>query len=323
MKLEQSFEVAAPLQRVWEALIDVERVAPCLPGASVSGRNDDGSYNGSFKVKIGPTSAAYSGKLAMENVDESAHTATMQAQGTDKRGQGGAKATIVSSLSEAGEGATKVEVVTDYHITGRLARFGRGGMIEDISNRLLGDFAKCLQTSLAGGGEAGDGQPAAAEGAGPAGEETAVAAGPAAEGAAAAGAAAEGSAAAAGAPAEEAAAVEATGVDEPGPPAAGATEPPSPGPPPAPTEPPSPPGPPPPVEPPSQPQEPPTPPGPPPPATPPQPPQPGPEIQESEPIQGLSLIGSVLWGQVKRNPIPVAALVIGFLVALRVLRRRD
>ncbi len=318
MKLEQSFEVAAPLQRVWEALIDVERVAPCLPGASVSGRNDDGSYNGSFKVKIGPTSAAYSGKLAMENVDESAHTATMQAQGTDKRGQGGAKATIVSSLSEAGEGSTKVEVVTDYHITGRLARFGRGGMIEDISNRLLGDFAKCLQTSLAGGGEAGDGQPAAAEGAGPAAEGAAAAAGPAAEGAAAvAGPAAEEAAV------EEAAAAEPTGVDEPGPPAAGATEPPSPGPPPAPTEPPSPPGPPPPVEPPSQPQEPPTPPGPPPPATPPQPPQPGPEIQESEPIQGLSLIGSVLWGQVKRNPIPVAALVIGFLVALRVLRRRD
>ena len=155
MKLEQSFEVAAPLERVWAALIDVERVAPCLPGASVTGRNDDGSYNGNFKVKIGPTSAAYTGKLMMEDVDESAHTATMQAQGTDKRGQGGAKATIVSSVGEGAEGAgsTRVEVVTDYHITGRLARFGRGGMIEDISNRLLGEFAKCLQTSLAGAEE--------------------------------------------------------------------------------------------------------------------------------------------------------------------------
>ena len=150
MKLEQSFEVAAPLERVWEALIDVERVAPCLPGAAVTGRNDDGSYNGTFKVKIGPTSASYSGKLAMENVDESAHTATMEAKGTDKRGQGGASATIVSSLTDAGNGATRVEVVTDYHITGKLARFGRGGMIEDISNKLLGEFAKCLQTSLAG-----------------------------------------------------------------------------------------------------------------------------------------------------------------------------
>src|ERR1700723_783922 len=104
MKLEQSFEVAAPLERVWEALIDVERVAPCLPGASVTGKNDDGSYNGEFKVKIGPTSAAYSGKLNMETVDAAGHSATMQASGTDRRGQGGAKATIISSVAPAGEG---------------------------------------------------------------------------------------------------------------------------------------------------------------------------------------------------------------------------
>ncbi|HEX5194290.1 MAG TPA: SRPBCC family protein [Solirubrobacteraceae bacterium] len=150
MKLEQSFEVSAPLQRVWEALIDVERVAPCLPGAAVTGRNDDGSYNGEFKVKIGPTSAAYSGKLHMESVDEQAHNATMQAAGTDKRGQGGAKATIESSVEEVDAGTTKVNVATDYHITGRLARFGRGGMIEEISNRLLREFATRLQAMLAG-----------------------------------------------------------------------------------------------------------------------------------------------------------------------------
>src|ERR1700761_1713063 len=120
MKLAQSFEVKAPLERVWEALVDVERVAPCLPGAEVTGRNDDGSYDGTFKVKIGPTSASYAGKLRMEQVDESVHTATMDAQGTDKRGQGGAKATIVSSLAEAGDGSTRVDVSTDYHITGRL-----------------------------------------------------------------------------------------------------------------------------------------------------------------------------------------------------------
>jgi carbon monoxide dehydrogenase subunit G len=153
MKLEQSFEVQAPLQRVWEALIDVERVAPCLPGASVTGRNPDGSYNGEFKVKIGPTSAAYSGKLHMEDVDEAKHSAVMQAAGTDKRGQGGAKATIVSSVAEAAGGATMVNVNTDYHITGRLARFGRGGMIEEISNRLLGEFASSLQGMLAGSGD--------------------------------------------------------------------------------------------------------------------------------------------------------------------------
>ncbi len=153
MKLEQSFEVSAPLQRVWDALVDVERVAPCLPGAAVTGRNDDGSYNGEFKVKIGPTSAAYGGKLNMESVDEVGHQATMQAAGTDKRGQGGAKATIESSVEEVDGGTTKVNVSTDYHITGRLARFGRGGMIEEISNRLLREFATNLQAMLAGDGE--------------------------------------------------------------------------------------------------------------------------------------------------------------------------
>src|ERR1700758_226581 len=162
MKLEQSFEVNAPLDRVWEALIDVQRVAPCLPGAEGTGRNEDGSYDGTFKVKIGPTAAAYSGKLRMDEIDEAAHTATMNAQGTDRRGQGGAKATIVSAVSDAGNGATRVEVVTDYHITGRLARFGRGGMIEEISNRLLNEFAKSLQQMLAGGGQAPAAAPAGA-----------------------------------------------------------------------------------------------------------------------------------------------------------------
>ena len=176
MKLEQSFEVAAPIDQVWEALIDVERVAPCLPGASVTGRNEDGTYAGALTIKIGPTTAAYAGKLEMENVDESSHVATMQAQGTDKRGQGGAKATITSSLFESGEG-TRVDVVTDYHITGRLARFGRGGMIEDISERLLREFAQCLQSTLTGPKAAQDAAASAAPGDGAAGAEQMPAAG--------------------------------------------------------------------------------------------------------------------------------------------------
>jgi uncharacterized protein len=154
MKLEQSFEVAAPLERVWQALIDVEQVAPCLPGAAVTGRNDDGTYNGTFTVKIGPTTASYSGKLEMEGADEGEHLATMNAQGTDKRGQGGATAKIVSRLEAVDDDHTRVSVDTDYRITGRLARFGRGGMIEDISERLLKEFAQRLQSSLESGGGA-------------------------------------------------------------------------------------------------------------------------------------------------------------------------
>ena len=148
MKLDQSFEVNAPMQAVWEALVDVERVAPCLPGAEITEGGDDGQYKGTFTVKLGPTTAAYRGALHMESVDEASHTAVMRANGTDKRGQGGAKAQITSVVTEGEGGATKVDVSTDFTITGRLARFGRGGMIQDVSNRLLREFAECLQRNL-------------------------------------------------------------------------------------------------------------------------------------------------------------------------------
>jgi carbon monoxide dehydrogenase subunit G len=147
MKLEQSFEVHAPVERVWETLIDIERVAPCLPGAEITEAGDDGTYRGTFSVRLGPTTAAYRGKLDMEEVDQAARRVVMRASGQDKRGQGSAQATIVSTMRAEGE-LTRVDVETDFTITGRLARFGRGGMIEDISNRLLRDFAGCLRQRI-------------------------------------------------------------------------------------------------------------------------------------------------------------------------------
>jgi uncharacterized protein len=148
MKLEQSFEVQAPIDAVWEALIDLERVAPCLPGATITGHDEDGTYHGEFKVKLGPTTASYRGTVKIEEADATTHRATMRAKGTDKRGQGGANATIVNTLTADGA-TTRVEAITDFTITGRLARFGRGGMIEDISNRLMRDFSSCLQSRIA------------------------------------------------------------------------------------------------------------------------------------------------------------------------------
>jgi carbon monoxide dehydrogenase subunit G len=153
VKLEQRFDVRAPLERVWETLIDVERVAPCLPGAEITEAGDDGTYRGTFTVRLGPTTAAYEGELKLERLDESSHTATMRASGRDKRGQGSAKAAIVTAMREEG-GATMVEIETDFTLTGRLARFGRGGMIRDVSNRLLRDFATCLQQTIEGPSEA-------------------------------------------------------------------------------------------------------------------------------------------------------------------------
>src|SRR3954470_14567927 len=157
MKLEQSFTVAAPIEQAWEAIVDVEGIAPCLPGAEITGVDEAGAYEGTFSVKLGPTTAAYRGSLRMEAVDEAARTATMSAKGTDKRGQGGASATFVSTMREEGD-ETQVDVLTDFHITGRLARFGRSGMIEDISKRLMRDFADCLQATI-------EAEPAAASGA--------------------------------------------------------------------------------------------------------------------------------------------------------------
>jgi carbon monoxide dehydrogenase subunit G len=284
MKLEQSFEVNAPLERVWSALIDVERVAPCLPGAAVTARNEDGSYAGSFSVRIGPTSASYSGKLQMQELDEDAHRATMRAQGSDKRGQGGAEATIVSTLHDLGEGRTRVEVSTDYRITGRLARFGRGGMIEDISNKLLRQFADSLARELVGEAAAGEPSPAAAQ----APAEPSAAAGAAqapAEPSAAAGAAQ--------APAEpRPAAAEASGSPT-SPPAASAGSPASP-----------------PVAPSAQssPQQ--------------APPPTAPPGQSAAPLDASSLIGSVILERLKRNPLPAAAATAGLGLALVVLFRR-
>jgi uncharacterized protein len=312
MKLEQSFEVSAPLQRVWEALIDVERVAPCLPGATVTGRNDDGSYNGEFKVKIGPTSAAYSGKLNMESVDEDSHHATMQAAGTDKRGQGGAKATIESSVEEIDAGTSQVNVATDYHITGRLARFGRGGMIEEISNRLLREFATRLQAMLADDGDsAATETAAAATEAAAAATETAAADTEAAAGGADESPTAssdEPPAAAAGSQGEPDApghAQEATAEANAAVPAQNTAADADPFAPAAPSAPPS---------------------GaaagnaPPPPSSP-SPPQPPPPA-DNEPMQGLSLVGGAVFSQIKSNAIPLAGALVAILVAFRLLRRR-
>ena len=162
MKLEQSFEVAAPIERVWTALNDLEQVAPCLPGAAITGHDDDGTYHGEFQVKLGPTTASYRGTIKIQSADADAHTATLAARGTDKRGQGGASATIVNTLHEV-DGGTRVDAVTDFTITGRLASFGRGGMIKDISNRLLRDFAACLQERLAAEPASATGPTSAAE----------------------------------------------------------------------------------------------------------------------------------------------------------------
>jgi carbon monoxide dehydrogenase subunit G len=283
MKLEQSFTVDAPVGQVWDALIDVERIAPCLPGAEITGVDDDGAYQGSFTVKLGPTTAAYRGSLKMESVDEAARTATMSAKGTDKRGQGGASATIVSTMREDA-GATHVEVLTDFHITGRLARFGRSGMIEDISKRLMRDFAECLQATIAAGGGAAAADAAVASAGGAAAEAASAAAAPPGTEEMADGPAAPASEPPASPPAPPTAEPPASAPAPPAPPSAQ----PAPTAPPAPEAPPAPPAPePPPDEPRTESIAPPT-------------RADRPVPQPAKPIRGFSLFFGVLWDRIKR-----------------------
>ena len=168
MKINNEFTVAAPIQQAWDTMLNLERIAPCLPGAAIQEEKDEGEYDGTMKVKIGPITANYKGTVKFEEVDEGNHRAVLQATGRDARGQGTASATIVSTLQEEGEG-TKVSVETDMKLTGRAAQFGRG-IAQDVATKMLDQFASCLEEEITGGPEAGA---AAAEGeaAEPTGEE--------------------------------------------------------------------------------------------------------------------------------------------------------
>ncbi|HET9739860.1 MAG TPA: SRPBCC family protein [Solirubrobacteraceae bacterium] len=170
MKLENEFTVPAPVDRAWEVLLDLERVAPCLPGAAIDGREGD-AHTGTMTVKIGPITARYKGTVRIEEADEAARRAVMRAQARDARGQGTAAATITSTMEAVGDG-TRVRVETDMRITGPAAQFGRGVM-QDVSAKLMGRFAECL-AGLMGEAEAPAAEAPAAEQ--PAAEQPAAAA---------------------------------------------------------------------------------------------------------------------------------------------------
>ncbi|HUZ82644.1 MAG TPA: SRPBCC family protein [Gaiellaceae bacterium] len=143
MKLRNEFVVAAPLEQTWRTLLDLPRVASALPGASIepAGGHD---YRGRMRVKIGPVTAEYSGTARLEDVDDDAHVASFHVQGSGS--QGSAAATITSRVEETPEG-TLVVLETDLRITGRAAAFGRG-LMEDVSARMLAEFARRLETEI-------------------------------------------------------------------------------------------------------------------------------------------------------------------------------
>jgi len=145
MELHHEFTVPVPVDEAWRTLLDIERVAPCMPGASVEDY-DGKTVTGSVKVKVGPITVTYRGTAVFEEQDESAHRMVLLASGRETRGQGTARATVTGTLA-AQDGGTAVSVRTELTVTGRPAQFGRGVMAE-VGDRLIGRFAACLAERL-------------------------------------------------------------------------------------------------------------------------------------------------------------------------------
>ncbi|MEJ7873608.1 MAG: SRPBCC family protein [Rubrobacteraceae bacterium] len=145
MKLENEFTVSASMEEAWKGMLDLEKVTPCLPGAALTEQVGD-EYKGTMTVKMGPVTQKYNGTVKVEEADESAHRAVIQADGKDARGQGTASATITSTLHEE-NGGVRVHVETDMQLTGKVAQFGRG-IHKEVATKIMDRFSDCLEKEL-------------------------------------------------------------------------------------------------------------------------------------------------------------------------------
>lgn len=147
MKLENEFRVSVPIERAWQVLTDIPLITPCLPGAMLTD-HDDEEYKGKIKIKVGPVTADYSGSAVFVQRDETARHVEISASGRDSRGSGNASATITADMTTDGDG-TKVSIVTDLKISGKVAQFGKG-MIAEVSGKLIDQFVDCIEQELLG-----------------------------------------------------------------------------------------------------------------------------------------------------------------------------
>ena len=171
MELNNKFRVAVPAAKTWEVLTDVERVAPCLPGATLLSVDGD-EFTGAVKVKVGPITVSYQGDAAFLEKDASAQRVVLKANGKETRGNGNAAAIVTAQLKDEGD-ATSVVITTDLTISGKAAQFGRG-VLADVAGSLIAQFAKSLEADMLGGAPAP--APAATESVGAAPQTTAAAA---------------------------------------------------------------------------------------------------------------------------------------------------
>ena len=150
MRIDNSFTVGLPAEDAWKVLLDVERIAPCMPGAELQEITDD-EFRGIVKVKLGAITAQYKGAVRFVEVDEAGRRLVLKAEGRETRGQGNASARVTATLRPAGEGRTEVAIETDLTISGKIAQFGRG-VLADVSTKLLADFARCVEHDLLSAG---------------------------------------------------------------------------------------------------------------------------------------------------------------------------
>jgi uncharacterized protein len=149
MEFDNTFEVPLPPAQAWKLLLDIERIAPCMPGAELTEVVSKNIYKGKIGVRLGPVALTFAGVVKLEDIDDSAHTARVAAQGTDAKGRGGANAASVFRLEPAGSGS-KVVVHTNLTLSGAVAQYGRGvGIIQATAAQLMNQFARCLEEKLA------------------------------------------------------------------------------------------------------------------------------------------------------------------------------
>jgi uncharacterized protein len=148
VELNNEFRVAVPAAKTWEVLTDVERVAPCLPGATLLSVDGD-EFTGAVKVKVGPITVSYKGEAAFVEKDEAAQRVVLKANGKETRGSGNAAAVVTAQLKDEGD-ATAVVITTDLTISGKAAQFGRG-VLADVAGSLIAQFANALEADMTGG----------------------------------------------------------------------------------------------------------------------------------------------------------------------------
>jgi len=147
MKLEHAFEVPASPEETLALMLDAERVVPCMPGATLVEVVDDRAWKAKMGVKLGPVGMQFLVEVKLLDRDDDSRTVRLGVSGRDTRGKGGAEGTVVSELTAAGTG-TRVQMDTDLHFSGQVAQLGRPGVVQDVSNKLVDQFAECIEAQL-------------------------------------------------------------------------------------------------------------------------------------------------------------------------------